>query len=106
MIVPYSNRLTARRDKAIAKARTVIETLAQFSVTAQIIGSLAAGQFGQHSDVDFLIIDIPDPLRYAIEWRVEDIMGDIPFDIVYLDEVPDWKRGKFISMATNASQLR
>lgn len=106
MTVPYLDPAKARRDRAIAQARAVIETLAQLGITTQIIGSLAAGQFGQHSDVDFLIIDIPDPLRYAIEWRVEDIMGDISFDVVYLDEVPDWKRGKFTSMAINASQLR
>jgi predicted nucleotidyltransferase len=106
MTAPYSDLPAARRDRAIARARTVIEELARLGVTTQIIGSLAAGQFGLHSDVDFLIIDTPDFLRYAIEWRVEDIMGDIPFDVIYLDEVPDWKRGKFISMASDASQLR
>ncbi len=51
-----------------------------------MVGSLASGNFGPDSDVDFLIDTCPNPLKYRIEASIEDLMADIPFDLVYRDE--------------------
>lgn len=83
-----ADRLALRRVEASARAQSVLQALAKRGIQARIIGSLADGRFALHSDVDFLITHLPDPrLRYAIEGDVEDIMGPIPFDVVYQDEV-------------------
>ena len=83
-----ADRLALRRVEASTRAQSVLQFLTKRGIQARIIGSLADGRFALHSDVDFLITHLPDPrLRYAIEGDVEDIMGPIPFDVVYQDEV-------------------
>ena len=57
-------------------------------VDAVVTGSLAAGKFRQDSDVDFLVRVCPPHLKYKIESMVEDLMGEIHFDVVYREELP------------------
>ncbi len=73
---------------------------------AFITGSLAREKFGPHSDVDFLITSCPRHLKYAIEGVVEDAMGGLPIDVIYLDELPAWKAARFLKGAITASELR
>lgn len=80
-------RLAARLVQASGRAEHVLATMAQKGIQARIVGSLAEGRFRLHSDVDFLIESCPDALRYSIEATVEDIMEDIPFDVIYQDEI-------------------
>jgi len=37
---------------------------------------------------------------------VEDALGGLPFDVVYLDEIPAWKVARFTEGAVDASDLR
>lgn len=74
-------------------------------VEARIFGSLAMGIFSSRSDVDFLVVSCPTELKYTIEGRVEDLMGDLPFDVVYLDEIPVSRRERFTRHAVEASRL-
>jgi predicted nucleotidyltransferase len=80
--------LISRERSAFSRAAMVLEALQKRGVDAVVTGSLAAGKFGPGSDVDFLVKACPEHLRYALEAAVEDIMLDIPFDLVYRDELP------------------
>ena len=56
-------------------------------IEAAVFGSLATGRFKLHSDVDYLVRRLPPELKYRIEGLVDRIMGDIPFSLVYEDEI-------------------
>jgi predicted nucleotidyltransferase len=96
----------ARRRKAIEGARAVLRMFEEKGISAVVIGSLATGEFGPDSDIDFLLTECPRKFKYAIESRVEDILDGFPFDVIYLDEIPAHRVSKFISEAVDASNLR
>ncbi len=98
--------LEKRRVKAVIAAQAATSALAILGVQAVVTGSLARGMFGPYSDIDILVTECPRHLKYAIEGIVEDHLGGIPFDLVYLDEVPQWKLARFTEGAVHASQLR
>ena len=98
--------LEERRLKAVAGAIAATEALALLDVRAVVTGSLARGKFGPYSDIDLLVIECPRHLKYAIEGIVEDELSGMPFDVVYLDEVPQWKLASVTAGAVHASQLR
>jgi predicted nucleotidyltransferase len=106
MALELSMRPDDRRDRAISGARAAVSALAELGVTAVITGSLARSTFGPWSDVDFLITSCPRHLKYAIEGSVEDALGGLPFDVVYLDEIPAWKVPRFTQGAVDASDIR
>lgn len=95
-----------RRTQAIARAQAAIDMMAEKGISALVIGSLAKGKFGPDSDVDFLLTSCPRKYRYAIEAKVEDILGDLPFDVVYLDEIPEDRLERFTAGAVDAHSLR
>jgi len=97
--------LDAYRRRAVAAARAVTVALAERGVRAVVTGSLARGTFNVYSDIDFLITACPRDLKYRIESLVEDILIGIPFDVVYLDELPAWKAKHFLNGAVDASVL-
>lgn len=82
-----SSRLRERLDLATSRAAKVIQFLSTKGVKARVVGSLVKDRFALHSDVDFLIDECPRQLKYSIESDVESIMLDIPFDVIYQDEV-------------------
>lgn len=98
-------RLDDRRDRAISGARAAVCALAELGVTTLVTGSLARNRFGPHSDIDFLITSCPRHLKYAIEGVVEDALGGLPFDVVYLNELPAWKVARFTDGSVDASEL-
>lgn len=79
--------------------------LESLGVSSRVIGSLANGSYSGSSDIDFLILDCPRHLKYGIEGRIEDELGGHPFDVVYLDEIPDWKAKRFLVEAVDARDL-
>lgn len=81
--------ITERHREAVRRAARTLDQLRVRGVDAKVVGSLAERKFGPASDVDFLVIRCPTELKYRIEWIVEDEMGDIPFDLVYREEVRD-----------------
>ena len=76
-----------RLNAATAHSGQVIGTFAAQGVTARVVGSLSTGRFALHSDVDFLVEICLRRLKYSIESDVESIMLDIPFDVLYHDEM-------------------
>lgn len=101
-----SKRLEEHRVRAVAAAQAATAALAALDVRAVVTGSLARGRFGPHSDVDLLVTACPRHLKYAIEGIVEDALAGIPFDVIYLDELPCWRLARFTEGAIHASELR
>lgn len=99
-------RTKARTEQARKSAVRALQALERLGVEARLIGSLARGDHRLHSDVDILIVRCPDELRYRIESIVEDELGGLPFDVVYLDEVAPAKRPKLQREALVASDIR
>jgi predicted nucleotidyltransferase len=99
-------RLEDYRTKAIEGARRAAAELERRGVKVVITGSLARGSFGRGSDVDFVVLECPRHLKYAIEAVVEDELVGIPFDVVYRDEIPAAKLRRFMDGAVSASNLR
>ena len=95
-----------RRQRAISGTCLALDDLRRLGVEAAIIGSLSKGTFGPCSDVDILIVKCPASLKYAIESIVEDRLGDIPFDVIYLDEIPPHKIAGFTEGAVSASRIQ
>ena len=95
-----------RRERVISCVRSAVEALGAFGVQARVIGSLAKGTFGPNSDVDLLVVSCPRILKYAIEGTIEDSLEGVPFDVVYLDEIPAWKTASFVNDAVDARNLR
>lgn len=94
-----------RREKAVCAACMALEWLQTQGVQAGVFGSLVTERFQPHSDVDFLIISCPQALRYTIEAGIEDRMGGIPFDVVYLDEAREPLRSRALGEVMYASNL-
>jgi predicted nucleotidyltransferase len=95
-----------RRRRAIARTRAAVDMMKEKGISALVIGSLAKGTFGPDSDIDFLLTSCPRKYKYAIEAKVEDILGDLPFDVVYLEEIPSDRVERFTSGAIDAHALR
>jgi predicted nucleotidyltransferase len=95
-----------RHRRAIMCARAAVDMMKEKGISALVIGSLAKGKFGPDSDIDFLLTSCPRKYKYAIEAEVEDILGDLPLDVVYLEEIPADRVERFTSGAVDAHALR
>lgn len=99
-------RASERRRSAISRARQATNALAELGVKARIIGSLASDRFRPGSDIDFLIVECPRHLKYGVEGIVEDCLGGLPFDVIYLEEIPAHKLARLTREAVDAGDLR
>jgi len=93
------------RAKAIAGAKRAAAELEPRGLEVIVTGSLARGDFGIGSDVDFVVIGCPRHLKYAIEGIVEDALGGIPFDVIYKEEIPLSRLPRFVDGAVRALDL-
>ena len=102
-----AQRAACRRQEAVARARQALEVLKERGVEAVVVGSLARGDFGLRSDVDFLVLALTHPEgRYALEAEVEGIMAGMPVDVIFFDEVrSDYHREKLLGEAVHGSAL-
>ena len=97
--------LTSFRAIAIAAAKRATADLEQREVEVLVTGSLTDNSFDLHSDIDFLIIRCPRNMKYALEGFVEDALGSIPFDVIYLDEIEPRKTRSFVEKARHSDEL-
>ena len=97
--------LRGRRRRAAARAARVLRFLKRIGVEAVVVGSLAEERFGLWSDVDFLVTSCPRTLKYSVEADVEAIMGDIPFDTAYQEEVRPRYLSRMQEAAKTASEI-
>lgn len=103
--MPSAQMLASHRAAAIAAAKRAISQLEQKAIKVLVTGSLADNTFGLHSDIDFLIVEYPREMKYALEGMVEDAVGNIPFDVIYLDEVAPRKLLSFTEKARRVEDL-
>jgi predicted nucleotidyltransferase len=82
-----SPRIVSTRTEALSRARRAVAAMEARGFQVLVTGSLARGDFGAFSDVDFLVTRCPPDWRYRIESVVEDEMRGIPFDVIYFDEL-------------------
>lgn len=99
------DRIRERYRVLVPRVRQACAALAEMGVTARVFGSLADGRFDLNSDVDLLITECPRHLKYAIEGIVEDCLGGIPFDAVYLDEIRPHRVERFTRHAVESKDL-
>jgi predicted nucleotidyltransferase len=107
LAIPAKAKIEARRQRAIKAARLTAAMLASKGIKSKIFGSLVKmGAFGIESDVDILLIDCPPRFKYAIESQIERVLGDLPFDAVYLEELPPDKAARVTAEAVDAADLK
>ena len=99
-------RRRVRERAARAAALEVLRSLRARGVRAGVFGSLAAGRFALHSDVDFIVLECPPGLRYRIETDIEERMHGIPFDVAYADEMREPWRSRALAGLRDESTLR
>lgn len=92
-------QLRARKAAALSAAARALERLQARGIEARVVGSLKSGAFGLHSDVDILVTKCPRDAIYTIEAELEDVMNGLPFDVVYLDLLPQVEREKWLGHA-------
>ena len=83
-------RASARKSAAQACAARIVEDAKRHDVDITVIGSLAKGSFGVHSDVDLLVLGTTNPGRRAmVERLVANHMrgGDIPYDLIFESDI-------------------
>lgn len=100
-----AREIVGRRAIAVAAARRAVAALERKQVGALITGSLADGGFDMHSDIDFLIVECPRHMKYALEGIVEDALGGLPFDVIYIDDVAPRKLRSFTEKAVRVEDL-
>lgn len=94
-----AEQLRTRQAAASQAASRALARLSDRGIEAFIIGSLKKGGFGLHSDIDILVASCPRDLIYTVESELEDIMNGLPFDVIYLDLLPDDARASWLEHA-------
>ncbi|EKV32042.1 hypothetical protein C882_3106 [Caenispirillum salinarum AK4] len=105
MDVVRERQVAARRARAVAAARAIAAEHAALGIETWVFGSLVSGRFGVASDLD-LAVRCPHARKYAIESRAQEIAGDIPVEIAYLDELREPWTSRILSEMVDAASLR
>jgi len=53
-----------------------------------IFGSLLSEDFREHSDIDLAVSGLPRQQIYKVESKIEEILGGVDFDLIYLENAP------------------
>ena len=89
--------IAAREAKARALADKALAELKKAGISAWIVGSLARGNFGLYSDVDF-VVDGDHDVFWASIPIIEEAMGSFPFDIIPYQGVPENQRQFYLKV--------
>ena len=82
-------RLKVRRLLALKRAEEVCRYLCQLGAKeSYIFGSLLTENFHEHSDIDLAVLGLPRTHIYRVESKIEEILGGLQFDLVYLENAP------------------
>jgi predicted nucleotidyltransferase len=94
-----ADQLRAKNAASSLAASRALERLRARGIEASLVGSLKTGKFGLDSDIDILVTKCPSSLIYTVEAELEDVMGGLPFDVVYLELLPEEQRAKWLEHA-------
>ena len=100
-----AQRIVDRAAVAAARAERALAALDILGIKAWVTGSLARGSFNVNSDVDF-VVDIPPGRKHMVFLIIEEAMGDMSFDLVPFDQIPENDRILFMHGALDASGFR
>lgn len=102
-------RTKDRHQRAERCAARILDQLGALDIDASVIGSLATGRFGLHSDIDILIRSPVDPGgRAAVERTVAGILRgtSLPYDLIFASDLTPAQREVFEHDLVIASGLR
>jgi len=77
-----------RYDEAQRKLRRAVDYLYhEGAKEVCLFGSITSPErFTEHSDIDLAVRGIADEKRLEVEGKLEDILGDIEYDVLFLEE--------------------
>ena len=78
-----ARRAAARRAVALQQAESALAALGAQGARAELVGSLARGQFRLNSDVDFLVMEQGPLSQGQIYGIISDHLRDAAFDVIY-----------------------
>jgi len=86
-----AERTRARRLLALERAEEACLHLCRLGAKeAFIFGSVLSEYFGEHSDIDLAVSGLPSEHIYKVEAAIEEIVGGMRFDLVYLETAPQY----------------
>ncbi len=94
-----------RQAEAAPLARAALAALRNAGVKAWLIGSLARGEFRQHSDIDILVDAPRDRQSTALRLCLDALRG-FPSSIVFKDDLPAHALPHFLQEARDEPRLR
>jgi len=76
------------RQKALQKLKEAVALLYnEGAAGVYVFGSvLRPSEFNEHSDIDIAVKGIGENKRTRVTVRIEEIFGEMPFDIVFLED--------------------
>lgn len=84
-------QIQAKRLIALQKAEEACLYLCSLGAKESFIfGSLLSGTFREHSDIDLAVSGLPREHIYKVESKIEEIVGGMHFDLVYLEDAPGY----------------
>ncbi len=82
-------RIQTRRLLALKMAEEACLYLCRLGANESFIfGSLISGDFREHSDIDIGVWGLPREHVYKVEAKIEEILGGMSFDLVYMENAP------------------
>ncbi len=82
-------RIQTKRLLALKRAEEACLYLCRLGAKESFIfGSLLSGDFREHSDIDLAVWGLPREHIYKVESKIEEIVGGMRFDLVYLENAP------------------
>lgn len=94
-----------REAEAAVAARAALRALKQVGISAHLVGSLARGDFRQHSDIDILI-DAPPERRSAALRTCLGALRGFPSSILFKDDLTPDALSHFMREAVDEPRLR
>lgn len=84
-------RTDAKRLLALKRAEEACMYLCRLGAKESFIfGSLLSGDFREHSDIDLAVSGLSREHIYKVESKIEEIVGGMHFDLVYLENAPEY----------------
>jgi predicted nucleotidyltransferase len=82
-------RIDTKRIIALKKAEEACLYLCRLGAKESFIfGSLLSGHFRERSDIDLAVSGLPREHIYNVESKIEEIVGGMRFDLVYMENAP------------------
>jgi predicted nucleotidyltransferase len=84
-------RIHTKRLLALKRAEEACLYLCRLGAKESFIfGSVLSGDFRENSDIDLAVSGLPHEHIYKVESKVEEIVGGMHFDLVYLENAPSY----------------